>query len=201
MSFLLFLCWRLCGGKKTSSDEFYQSKAQTTASRDILQDNGCLHILNWWEIKKWGADKRGRKKIWIHIPDERQTATLISVFICDVIIIHVWQWKRLEKDKKCKKGCRWVLHYLQKCALLPVVNTDKRSFDEGRSSSELPSISQGWVNDNSWADDFPALSIIFNGLRDRQLTETDPDGFSKSNTSLTVMWIWGGIAPVTMEAT
>lgn len=68
---------------------------------------------------------------------------------------------------------------LQKWGLLHIISTDKRSFHEGWSFSELLSISQGCVNDNSWAEDFLALSIIFNGLRDRQLTETDPDGFSK----------------------
>lgn len=55
----------------------------------------------------------------------------------------------------------------------------KRAFDEGWSLSELLSTSHGWVDDNSWADDFLPLSIIFNGVRDRLLTETNPDGFWK----------------------
>lgn len=54
-----------------------------------------------------------------------------------------------------------------------------RAFDEGWSLSELLSTSHGWVDDNSWADDFLPLSIIFNGVRDRLLTETNPDGFWK----------------------
>lgn len=74
---------------------------------------------------------------------------------------------------------------LQKCTLFHINNTDKeggekkRAFDEGWSRFELLSTSHGWVDDNSWADDFLPLSIIFNGVRDRLLTETNPDGFWK----------------------
>lgn len=71
---------------------------------------------------------------------------------------------------------------LQKCTLFHINNTDKgggEAFDEGWSLSELLSTSHGWADDNSWADDFLPLSIIFNGVRDRLLTETNPDGFWK----------------------
>lgn len=59
----------------------------------------------------------------------------------------------------------------------------KKSFDEGWCCS-------GWVHDNSWAEDFPPLSIIFNGLRDRQVTETNPDGSGKKITRVWQWWVY-----------
>lgn len=59
----------------------------------------------------------------------------------------------------------------------------KKYFDEGWCCS-------GWVHDNSWAEDFPPLSIIFNGLRDRQVTETNPDGSGKKITRVWQWWVY-----------
>lgn len=86
----------------------------------------------------------------------------------------------MEPGIEWNKGCRSftnVLCFTSKT--LTKRKGKKRAFDEGWSLSELLSTSHGWVDDNSWADDFLPLSIIFNGVRDRLLTETNPDGFWK----------------------
>lgn len=117
---------------------------------------------------------------------------LIAIFIFNAIII-VCSAEKESEGKRVRQGRRGKRNKtadLLKIVLFVSTTGTKgtggvggKSFDEGWCCS-------GWVHDNSWAEDFPPLSIIFNGLRDRQVTETNSDGSGKKITRVWQWWVY-----------
>lgn len=141
--------------------------------------------------KNWGADRGRGDKFLFMIKKRKKDVTVITIFICTVVIITYSAKRREKKSEDTKKNALCVTSPTQTKSLLmrdgPFLSSfqfhrDESTTTAGRKIFQLYQSSLMDWGTGSWQ---------------RQILMA----FGKSNMSLTVMGIWGGIALVTMKAT
>lgn len=146
-------------------------------------------LFNWWR------KKNDKSIIQTYIQDRRSKDKSPSSSVMSRLFVHA-------EGRAVRTGGRLVIRYLQKMFAAHCQHRQK-VFDEGRPFFFLSPF-QFFKDDSTTTAGRKIFQLYQSSLMDwgtggwqRRILMA----FGKSNMSLTVMWIWGGIALVTMKAT